>query len=398
MLALRDMQEIAVVCKRFNWITTNLMKSPRHRYANQYLRRKLEQCQPLWRTENFLREYGASVTFAVLADHKRSVVLGMIAKYCPNIEDLECVIKNQAALDELRPIFRRLRRLRSHITFSVDLNTVFIDDSQSALEILILLSSWSQETKFPMGNLPRLVTFEYCYYPMEERYRSLIIAFVARNPQLKTLILNNPSELLIQDLEYFLEILPSLQTLRFTAGYRVIQDNFLSLTRKDDGLRLYVGRREVSEMQSILGVLQRMQAPLNEYITSPSLTDTDNREQFMEYARAICEHKTITLLVVIGFNDDELLLFAQNLGDLATIYNYNSSSRLTLKGIRRFLETATALKTANFTGAVFTGDDEDIANIITIDNMIRDRGIELWVLSNIDHYYAHIVSKICYEV
>lgn len=76
---LYDFEELTFVCKRFNWILTKVMRSPRHRYASSFF--QMQRRQSLWRIEKFLRKYGESITYADLTEFNSStVVLGMIAK------------------------------------------------------------------------------------------------------------------------------------------------------------------------------------------------------------------------------------------------------------------------------------------------------------------------------
>lgn len=116
-----------------------------------------------------------------------------------------------------------------------------------------------------------------------------------------------------------------------------------------------------------------MQVPLKTF--GAFLRFHEKRAELMDYARAICKHKTITSLRIDGFDDDEMLLIAQHLNKLDSINI--SSIRVTFEGLRRFLETATSIKKATFSGFLYTDDDED--DFVAIDKMVRDRGIKLSV-------------------
>lgn len=373
LLSLNDVQEIAVVCKRFYWIQS-VMRSPRRRYADQYL--KMERNQPLWRIENFLRENGESVTYAdLLKFNSATVCLGMVAKHCPNIQYLATCIQTQAALDEIRPFFGNLRRLFMIMRTTFDMNSVLMSsvETKPALEIWKLITR-HHKIILPPINLPKLTTFEW--KRNREMHKASLMEFIACNPQLQTVVLNDDGGELISDLQFFLAALPDLQILRFTySGYHSETDEYFNITRDGDGVHCYAeGRSFTCELLlATLRVLHRMQIPLTQFSTCFNFDE--KREVFMEYAQAICKFKTITMLDVQGFNDDEMLLFAQHLGHLQRFFI--SSNGLTFKGIRNVLETANALTTATFSRYALAEGDE--ADVIAIDNMVESRNIILHV-------------------
>lgn len=67
----------------------------------------------VWQVRDFLSIFGASMRrLDVRGVRRPSLYLRYVSKYCPNLEELKCSLTEELMVDELRPLFSRLQRLR----------------------------------------------------------------------------------------------------------------------------------------------------------------------------------------------------------------------------------------------------------------------------------------------
>lgn len=384
-LTLNDAEALVSVCRRFEWIQKSRMRAPRHRFANEYLH--MARLQPLWCIEKFLSEYGVSVTYADLNSKFNSpdVVLGMLAKYCPNIQYLECNISKQCELIEMQSMFGKLRRLFTKLTSTIDFNEMSIRNNESVLEVWHI-STLKCTVVLPSFNLPQLTLFNWVEDMQEiqprfhlDELNASIKPFVSSNSQLQQLILSAAVHVLFPELGYLLQTCCNLQLLKFrnlnlSVYYWM---HYLYLIREQNRFSLDMGNGYLSfrleNVISTLGILRRLQIPLDSF--SILLRGRETNNLYMECAAAICRQYTITRLCVQYFNDDEIMLFAQHLNSLEhfSIEWFGSS----LNRIPEFLETAGNLKSATFRCSYPVNfDGTDIADLAAIDYIVRQRNIE----------------------
>lgn len=67
----------------------------------------------VWQVRDFLSIFGASMRrLDVRGVRRSSLYLRYVSRYCPNLEELKCSLTEELMVDELRPLFSRLQRLR----------------------------------------------------------------------------------------------------------------------------------------------------------------------------------------------------------------------------------------------------------------------------------------------
>lgn len=104
-----DLGKIANVCRRFHGIANKIFHT-KHKSINDATFNELKD---LYRKEYFFRTFGSSVKSITGFYGLNEIEFGMVAKYCTNIKELECVwtSSEERSFDELRTIFARLEVL-----------------------------------------------------------------------------------------------------------------------------------------------------------------------------------------------------------------------------------------------------------------------------------------------
>lgn len=372
-ISFTDLQELAVVCKHFKLIAQTAMQLRRRRYADHYL--ELTSTKPLWQVEKFLMEFGASVKCVNLKsfDISPKVVLGMVLEYCTNINNVSDSVLHQETINEMAPLFGRLRRLHLDLHTSIDLNALNVNDSR--LEALSLYTYNSNDALIlPAANLSQLTDLEW--YAFGANNILALTQFIATNPQLQVVTVNDNGGHLVRRFQYFMEHLPELQTLRFTyAGYHSVEDDYLRFTRINGKIEFYAeGKHFTNEtMLETLCSLQHMHIPLDTLLVNVQIDEIyANEEDAVRYIDVIGQFKTITSLDVQGLDDRAMIQLARHLPNL-TCFSVSSSS-ITFNGIMNVMKIATAVVKGTFGTCTSVGDENEL---IAIDCMRLARNIDL---------------------
>lgn len=286
-----DLIRLMNVCHRFKDIAERVA-SRKHVITNDYY-------APLWQQEHYLRKFGASIrTIHAMDNHPHQMILlFLIAKYCPNVDELEIASINSEIRQPLHNLFKRVRKLC--ITEAVEngrlinkmasLDGILYHDSQ--LESLHIGSP----AKFDAFHLPNLVEVELTS-------PGYLAPFLSANPQIEKLSLIDTC--FYESIDGYLGHLPHLQelTLKF-AGMPDMEEvpSFGGLGRLHT-FRLMEGRRDIIVM--ILNALIESGIQLKRL----ALFDTWNRYPI----DIICRMTSVEYLEIDYITDIDIMELATN--------------------------------------------------------------------------------------
>lgn len=148
-----DLLEIADVCRRFNRIAKEVFEAKHSHFENFHN----EMIMHYWPFEQFLKTFGQSIkSFGSAALFDNQCELAM--KYCPNLIELKCNIRDQQNIDGLRNLIVQLVKLNIHLTDAC----MSIEDWFGADIKLQELTVEHSNTYFrlPKGKLPALKEFK----------------------------------------------------------------------------------------------------------------------------------------------------------------------------------------------------------------------------------------------
>lgn len=71
-----------------------------------------DNCWPLWKLERFVRTFGPSIeTARITTDQCPDILMVFLTQYCPNLVELEGMTRFKNTMNEMAPLFPRLRRI-----------------------------------------------------------------------------------------------------------------------------------------------------------------------------------------------------------------------------------------------------------------------------------------------
>lgn len=169
---LADIYSITNVCQRFKKIGKETFPSVMKHEEVRFTELIHEGGTTLADIENFLRDFGASISWIVFWEHQLKHIpdvsnnlLKMVHKYCTNLEHLEIIystdIKNQTIAD-IRPLLSKLKYLETvYVGSDFDAFSDFISEC-TQLETLKMrgISSFALEAILPEINFPKLIHFQ----------------------------------------------------------------------------------------------------------------------------------------------------------------------------------------------------------------------------------------------
>lgn len=200
--------EVVQVCERIQYIAQEIIR-----------RTSILSLQtgrvPLPVTENFFRMNGQWMTDVRIGDDAADVTIGIIEKYCPNLESFRCSITHQQSFKELRLLAQRIKALHidwHFISPIIDcMSGAF--NQYSNLEVLSIHNTSKRSLCFPTSKMPKLIELRLRNVRVYDE--KMFTRFFEQNDQLKTLWLQNV--LIGIGLEAICHLLPNLRALRISS-------------------------------------------------------------------------------------------------------------------------------------------------------------------------------------
>lgn len=390
----RDMltfSNFAGTCKRLQRLGNEIFLRDYTVNQKSFAEKMLKCARPLWRWEDHLQTFSSDAIEVIDISWQRhtNIMLYLIAKYCPKIQDITCTLNKQNSWVELRPLLCRLKALDVTI---VD-RFMYLADFLPQNSEIERLTVRARAHRFTSIALPKLEELNLLSSHNIVFYENEVDDFFERNSQLKRLRIGVSGHSTTNTtILYGLRHASNLEELQlfgrwngetdrdthlYNAFRALKQLKQFTFTNEDvykycsDQFDLFRGL-----MQAAISGIRDSEAPLEKL----SLT-TATKIQFSEI-RAIEEIKTIQSLYIKMelLSDDNMLGLVDSLVRLVDFHFI--SSEISLNGIERYISNANPIQTARFE-LVLTRVDTVLSemrpSIEAIDKLLSAHDLRLFV-------------------
>lgn len=379
-LDLFELSSFAGTCKRLRHIGRDEFQ---RRYAKDLGSCASDTNTPMsiWQWEDFLRTFDDTIETIDLQFHSNnSIVLHLIANYCPNVRDITCVIDKVNALAELRPFFSRLTSLdvtlKEHVT--QQLNDLLAWNSK--VERLTLST---HNYRLTPVRQPKLIEFNLkcCHI---ETFQRAVDAFFITNPQIQRLqIGRSVRSTILTSVLLGLRRLKNLEQLAIVGKWddELQPSTIHSIFRQLKPLRrlTIIDASESEMMQTIYTGLLEGHVPLEQLrLTSKTEFSSFTTIERLQSIQSL--HITMDSLTVVQLI--ELVEKLRRLNDIEVV-----SSAISINEIRRCLRYAKRMQTARFILNAIRMDAlvSEIENIEAINRILSTCELRLHVVLPVYH-------------
>lgn len=337
-----DQCAIASSCRRFQHIAADVFQ---RRYRNEhksFIKRFIRRSVPLWRWEQYFSSFGQTIETVDLTNQSQgtTIILHFVANHCPNIKQIICQLTDKRCAMRLRGLFARLQVFKVALRGGVTYQDILVPNIEYAFERLTIRADFLRLTPI---RFKKLIALDLDFKDLRNEHS--FEKFFRVNTKLHILRLNKRS---FKPAEFatisYLWPLMQLQELSLggNSNEEMVNSVYSTFCRFKQLKVLSVASNIQSRTayDSILRAIRDANIPL-EYLNMTTGMDAFN----VRLIGTISTIKTVTVHMH-GLNDEHLLALVNDLRHLD--YLHIISSKVSLNGIRRFIEIANPSTTAQF--------------------------------------------------